>query len=137
MKRMLLLFMVGFILFDIAGGGKGGAGGCNKPKTGKLSGTVMFSGLPCQPGQTDFNVPPCSGPYPNYKIEIFDALSEKQLITTAMTDSKGNYSIELPSGDYVVFTKNGPMENNVKKNPFKITDSGSTRLDLNISTGIL
>jgi hypothetical protein len=53
-----------------------------------------------------------------------------------MTDAKGNYSVELPKGDYVIFTQNGPKDDNVKKNSFTVGDKGTVSLNLNVSTGI-
>ncbi|HEX2899385.1 MAG TPA: hypothetical protein VHS96_06665 [Bacteroidia bacterium] len=138
MKKLLIFATLGFFVFDIAGGG---GRGCNKSSqqgksSGKVAGTVIFSGLGCQPGQPDFNVPPCTGPYPNYKVEVYEARDEKHLKTTAMTDARGNYAIELPKGDYVIFTQSGPKEDNVKKNAFSVGDAGVVNLNLNVSTGI-
>jgi hypothetical protein len=139
MKRLLLFATLGFFIFDIAGGPSGR--GCNRSSqntttAAKVAGVVTFSGLGCQPGQPDFNVPPCTGPYPNYKVEIYEASDEKHLKTTAMTDGRGNYSVELPKGEYVIFTQNGPKDDNLKRNAFSVSDKGTVNLNLNVSTGI-
>jgi hypothetical protein len=139
MKKTLMFAMIGFFILDLA---PVRSGGCNKSAStsnkdsGKVAGTVTFSGLPCQPGQPDFNVPPCTGPYPNYKIDVYESADEKNLKITAMTDARGNFSIELPKGSYVIFTQNGPMEKNVQKNTFTIGNGTESHLDLRISTGI-
>jgi hypothetical protein len=137
MKNTLLILVAGFMLLDIARPSTGGhGGGCNGANVGKVTGSVNFSGLNCQPEQPDFNVPPCSGPYPNYKIEVY-LENGTSLALTAMTNSKGQYSIELPSGDYVIYTQNGPMEKNRESHPVHIQKGSTVALDLRVSTGIL
>lgn len=131
---MFMFAVLVFFALDIAVGPS--SKGCKAPDKGKVTGQVTFSGLPCQPGQPDFNVPPCTGPYPNYKIEVYEGDDKKNLRLTAMSDSKGNFSIELASGDYVIYTPNGPMENNLQKNAFHINKGEVSRLDLRVSTGI-
>ena len=128
------MLLAGFMLLDIAGGGRTG-GGCNRPSGGKVTGTVHFSGLNCQPGQPDFNVPPCTGAYPNYKIEVYKA-DGKTLALTAMTSALGAYRIDLPDGEYVIYTQNGPMEDNRKEHAFHIQRGNIVNLDLQVSTGI-
>jgi hypothetical protein len=131
MKKTFLFAIIGFFVLDVAWGGRG----CNRPDTGRVTGVVNFSGLNCQPGQPDFNIPPCTGPYPNYKVEVYES-DGKSLKTTVMTDLKGNYRVELPSGAYVIYTQNGPMENNRKEYKFNVRSGGAVSLDLNVSTGI-
>lgn len=131
MKKTFLMLLVGFIVLDVAFGPRG----CNRDGSGTLSGVVSFSGLNCQPGQPDFNIPPCSGPYPNYKIEVFRE-DGKTIALTAMTDAKGAFNIDLPNGSYVIYTQNGPMENNRATHAVKISGGKDQRLDLNVSTGI-
>lgn len=105
--------------------------------TGTVSGTVRFSGLPCQPGQPDFNVPPCTGPYPNFKLEIYSTLKPETVATTVMTDRNGHYSIELPVGEYIIYTQKGIQPENKIENRFTIEKDKTTSLELSISTGIL
>jgi hypothetical protein len=132
MKKAVLFMVAGFFVMDVAWGGAG----CNKKAdSGKVSGVVTFHGINCQPGQPDFNIPPCTGPYPNFKVEVFES-DGKSLKTTVMTDAKGNYNADLPSGSYVIFTQDGPMENNRKENAFSVRKGSVMRLDLNVSTGI-
>lgn len=136
-KTLLLSSVLLFLVLDIAPGpGRGAGSGCNKPKTGKLMGIVAFSGLPCQPGQPDFNVPPCTGPYPNYKVEVYKSGDETNPKTSATTDARGYYSIELPAGDYVVFSQNGPKETNRLTHKVHVDAGGTASLDFSISTGI-
>ena len=94
---------------------------------GKVAGVVTFSGLPCQPGQPDFNVPPCTGPYPNLKLEIFAAAQPDLLVLTAMTDAKGNFDIELPVGEYIIYTQKGISADNKVANQFKIEKDKTTK----------
>jgi hypothetical protein len=132
-----MILFAGMFLLDIANGGNrpSAGNGCNQPNGGKVSGVVSFQGLNCQPGQPDFNIPPCSGPYPNYKIEVYRE-DGTNLALTAMTDPKGNYGIELPTGKYVIYTQNGPMEKNREKHAFAIEKGKTSNLDLKVSTGI-
>lgn len=104
---------------------------------GTVAGVVKFSGLPCQPGQPDFNVPPCTGPYPNFKLEIYAAAKPDVIALTAMSDAKGNFRIELPVGEYIIYTQKGIKPDQKVENKFKIEKDKTTQLNLSISTGIL
>ncbi|MFN8396921.1 MAG: carboxypeptidase-like regulatory domain-containing protein [Bacteroidia bacterium] len=137
-KALLLTSVLLFVVLDLAPlpGTRGAGSGCNKPKTGKLMGIVSFHGLPCQPGQPDFNVPPCTGPYPNYKVEVFKANDEVNPQTSATTDARGYYSIELPAGEYIVFSQNGPKEENRLKHQVHLEAGANASLDISVKTGI-
>ena len=137
-KALLLSTVLLFVVLDIAPhpGGRGVGSGCNKPKTGKLMGIVSFHGLPCQPGQPDFNVPPCTGPYPNYKVEVYSSGDESNPRTSATTEARGYYSTELPAGEYVVFSQNGPKEENRLKHQVHLEAGGTASLDISVKTGI-
>lgn len=104
---------------------------------GTLRGTVRFRGLPCQPGQPDFRVPPCSGAYPSYEIAIFSPDDLESPLVTTMTDSQGKYELKLPVGEYLVLTQNGPQPDIRKENRFNITKDEVTALSLEINSGIL
>jgi hypothetical protein len=105
--------------------------------TGFVSGVVSFKGVPCQQGQTDFQVPPCSGPYPNHKIEVYPASDPSKLVLTAMTDSRGAFKIELPVGEYIIYTQDGIKPEQRRENKFKIEKDKTIPLNLTINTGIL
>ena len=104
---------------------------------GVVQGKVRFEGLPCQEGQTDFNVPPCSGPYANYQIKVF---KEDNLLTPIFTTESsvdGSFKIVLPVGNYVIRTQNGKDARNDQQNfPFTVEKNKVTPLDLVVNTGI-
>ena len=104
-----------------------------------LEGKVFFKGSSCNPSSTFFKVPPCTGPYPNYEVNIYsnnNNNSEKTLIATTKTDADGNYRILLEPGQYVIYTKAGKFPANVNSNIFMIEEGKITTLDLMIDTGI-
>lgn len=140
MKKPFVMLLIGFVLLDVAGGGRGCKdkrpdGGGGGRGVGIVRGTVEFHGLNCQEGQPDFNIPPCTGPYPGYKMDVF-AEDGTTLVLTVMTNAKGGYQVDLLKGDYVIYTQDGPMADNRKKNAFTVTDGNVTNLDLSVSTGI-
>lgn len=104
---------------------------------GTLRGDVRFRGLPCQPGQPDFRVPPCSGPYPSYEIAIFSPDDLDAPLVTTMTNSLGKYELKLPVGEYIILTQNGPQPDLHKENRFNILKDEVTALSLEINSGIL
>ncbi|MEM0997141.1 MAG: hypothetical protein AAGN35_08680 [Bacteroidota bacterium] len=110
--------------------------GCGDEQ-GILRGKVSFQGLPCQPGQPDYRVPPCTGPFPSYELAVFDPDDLESPVVTTTTNGLGTYQLTLPVGEYVIFTQNGPKAENRKANRFEIEKDAVTSLDLAISTGIL
>lgn len=126
MKRIIPFFVLVLLL----------AAGC-KDEVGKVAGTVTFQGVNCQEGQPDFKVPPCTGAYPKYEIKVFKAGETENPVLTTMTGDDGSYSIDLPAGDYVIFTQNGPKESNKQENAFKVEKEKTTSLPLRVHTGIL
>lgn len=104
---------------------------------GVVQGVVRFEGVPCQEGQTDFNVPPCSGGYPGYEIKVFKADNLLTPIFTTQSGEGGSFKIVLPVGEYVIRTQYGPDARNNQKNfPFAIEKNKVTPLDLVVRTGI-
>lgn len=104
---------------------------------GIVQGTVHFEGLPCQEGQTDFNTPPCNGPYPGYEIKVFKADNLMTPIFTTQADETGAFKIILPAGDYVIRTQYGKDKRNDQKNfPFTIEKNKITTLDISVRNGI-
>lgn len=112
------------------------AHGC-RPEMGKLAGKVEYRGVPCQPGQPDFNVPPCSGSYPNYEVQIFHVSKLDEPVLKIKTGPDGLFQVDLPAGDFIIYTQNGPFEKNKKENKFSIKPKESTTIQLMVNTGIL
>lgn len=126
MQKILPFLTMAAMLFLLTACGK---------DLGIVQGKVMFSGLPCQPGQPDFNVPPCSGPYPKYEIKVYSTKAPETVAVTTMSDENGNFKIILPAGDYVIKTMKGPGM--TVDNPFTIEKDKSTPLNLKVSSGIM
>jgi hypothetical protein len=112
-----VLVAVSFIRAPAAGG------------TGVLEGTVTFIGLPCR----DSNVPPCSGPYPDYEVGVY-AQDGRTYVASAIAGGDGRYSIRLEEGNYVVYSPSGPVE--VAKHAVSIAQGRTTILNLTMDTGI-
>ena len=129
MKRFVLPFALMTIWAILT------AAGC-KQELGFVDGKVEFRGVPCQPGQTDFKVPPCSGPYPNYEVKIFRPDTGTEPVLSIKTGPDGRFRSELPPGDYVIRTQHGLMEKDQKENKFSIRAKENTPLPLVIYTGI-
>jgi len=68
--------------------------------TGILEGTVDYIGLICVPEQRD--IPPCSGPYPNYEIIVYTS-DGNTVVKKTITDDNGNYQFNLDFGTYVIY----------------------------------
>ena len=100
--------------------------------SGLIEGKVKFVGVPCGPdGPTQ--VPPCSGPYPNYEILVY-AADGVTLETRIRSDKVGKYKIDLIPGNYIIYLPSGP--NVKKKNLVKVMSGKTTKLDLVIDVGI-
>lgn len=68
-----------------------------------IKGTINFIGLECPPFSKQ-EVPPCSGPYPNFTIAAYTYDKEKKMVATTQTDSNGNYHIILKPGKYLIYS---------------------------------
>ena len=100
-----------------------------------LQGTVNFKGKPCAPNSPSFRVPPCSGPYPGYEIEIYT--DEKNIITKAKTDVNGNFKLLLKPGKYLIYTRSGISKSNLKTTYFAIEKGKQTILPaIIVDTGL-
>jgi len=75
--------------------------------TGILEGTVHFIGTRCSSEQQ--NIPPCSGPYPNYEIIVY-ASDGNTIVKKTTTDENGTYQINLDFDTYVIYEKK--LQNN-------------------------
>lgn len=104
------------------------------PENGTLQGMVSYIGKPCPP--TQLTVPPCSGPYPNYDIIIFDS-DEITEISSTISDENGNYKISLMPNDYVVYQKQRQQNKMVDYAlPVTIISKQVTSQDIIIDGGI-
>lgn len=92
-----------------------------------LEGMVKFIGKPCIPDDKFFSVPPCSGPYPNYDIKIYNQ-DTKKLVLKTKTESKGNFKAILEPGEYVIYTRNGFYPSDLKPTYFTIEKGKITKL---------
>jgi hypothetical protein len=103
---------------------------------GMLTGTVIFSGVPCAPGMG--TVPPCDGPYPDYEVIVYKK-DGKTVAAKTRTDKDGRFSISLSEGDYLLYSKKfRTMERKSLDAPHTvIIRQGKTEhLDMIIDTGI-
>ena len=92
-----------------------------------IVGTVYFKGLPCKSG--NYKVPPCSGPYPHYKIEVYT--ENRNIVCETLTNSKGEFKLLLPDGKYVIFTQAGAAKDVIKANAFSV-EKGNMAKQLNL-----
>jgi hypothetical protein len=136
--RIPLSFIIPFLLLGLLamlacagdpGNELAGPGG----DLGALEGTVHFVGVPCPP--THPSRPPCDGPYPDYEVVVQDDRGEA-VVARTRTDDEGFYRVDLPVGDYVVFTTQGVGELFIETNRFSIVDGQITILNLVIDTGV-
>jgi hypothetical protein len=97
-----------------------------------LQGTVFFKGLPCN--SQDLKVPPCSGPYPDYKVIVYSGNNEE--IDSTITNDKGEFKLFLPNGKYNIFTQAGHSQSMQKSNYFIIEGKKIVSLNLVVHTGI-
>lgn len=104
----------------------------SKPENFNVQGTVFFRGLPCPP--ENMKVPPCSGPYPNYKIIVYS--EDNHVIDSTFTNNKGEFELFLPNGKYNIFTQAGPSQSMQKPNYFTTNETKTEPLNLIIDTGM-
>lgn len=102
---------------------------------GLVKGTVTFSGKPCAQG-TDMVVPPCSGPYPNYIVEVFKKGDLSKPVATSTTGAQGEFMLPLEQGDYVIFSQNGIDPESKKETPFTVVKGAEVAVSVTVSTGI-
>jgi len=102
-------------------------------QVGIVEGTVYFVGKPCPSSRLG---PPCDGPYPNYEVIIYEN-NGKGIVNKVMTDDEGNFEVQLPVGDYVVFGKNMDF-NKVIKIPlvFTVEPEKINQIKIKIDTGV-
>ena len=111
------------------------------PKPWNLEGQVFFRGKPCNPNSDSYSVPPCSGPYPNYEIIIYQDNENnrnfnKNIVLKTKTNMSGDYKAFLNPGNYVIYTKKGISPSSIMANEFSVEEGKNTRVDLTIDTGI-
>jgi hypothetical protein len=108
------------------------ATGCEN--MGLVTGTVTFSGKPCQ-GST-VTVPPCSGPYANYKVEVYKKGDHSTVIATTVTGAKGEFTLPLEAGEYVIYSQRGVEADDVRENAFTVVKKQEVKIEFAVSTGI-
>ncbi len=107
---------------------------------GNLEGQVFFRGIPCNPDSFYYRVLPCSGPYPNYEINIYldknDENQNKIPVTKIKTDLNENFKTLLTPGKYLIYTKAGKFSSDIKTYKFVVEEDKNTKLDLFVDTGV-
>jgi len=102
-------------------------------KFGNLEGTVNFIGTAC-PGER--KGPPCTGPYPNYEIIIYNE-DGKTVEKKIFSNEDGNYNTELEQGIYIIYIQQhefGKMKQITKQ--ITINSGQTSKFDIRIDTGI-
>jgi len=101
---------------------------------GRLSGVVSFGGMPyCSPILNPLHYPPCSGIYPRYNVTVYKA-NTTEIAMSTFSDLLGRYSLVLPDGLYTIRMPSGLTDERYIM--VDIADRATTRLDLNVYSGI-
>jgi len=100
-----------------------GGGSSPAPSTGTVSGRVLA--VPCAPVEQVGSS--CAGK-PVAGVEI-DYVAGTAVIGRTVTDSNGNYAVQIPAGTYAVKFKGGPMR--VISGPTSITVAAGSSLVAN------
>ncbi len=78
---------------------------------------------------------PTAQVYARYPLIILERDGKE--IMRVIADSKGNYRVALPPGDYVLDVKGrAPGHVRAKPRPFTAVSNETVRVDLNIDTGV-
>ena len=134
--RLGPLFLIAVAVLGAAACGSDSSGATPSPAaTGTVQGAVTFVGLPCPPGLTGYQVPPCNGLYPGYHLTVFDEESKNQ-VAEAITDEAGFFRLELPVGAYFVRMPAGPTPDATQETRFTVRDDLIRELELAVDTGI-
>jgi hypothetical protein len=104
-------------------------------KTGNVTGTVTFHGVPCPPESNANKVPPCQGPYPHYEVKIYEK-SGAEIEATTQTDEAGMFSVRLPPGQYKILAQNGITADDMQMYDFAVEKGKKTVVDITVNTGI-
>jgi hypothetical protein len=99
-----------------------------------VKGTVYFIGSECPP-TASIRVPPCSGPFPGYNVEVYDE-DGTTLVKRVMTDAMGKFTVSLEPGHYIIYTQAGPFPSHKLANEIVVNENQVVEKDLNIDTGI-
>lgn len=119
-------------------------GGSEKPKPeqpdpnappGTVQGAVKHDGKPCEEGSADYKVPPCSGPYANYEVKVHLDDGSEKFVKATKADAKGNFSLSLAPGKYVIYTQDGGNVDDALPNSFTVESGATATLDLVVNTG--
>ncbi len=105
----------------------------SEEKVGTVKGVVYFVGKPCPPSRVG---PPCDGPYPDYKVIIYES-DGKKIVDKIMTDDQGNFETSLSVGNYLVFEKSVDF-NKIDEIPlmFTIESEKTKSIKIRIDKGI-
>ena len=99
-----------------------------------IKGTVYFVGSECPP-TSSIRVPPCSGPYPGYNVEVYDE-DGTTIVKRALTDAMGKFTVSLEPGRYIIYTQAGPFASHRLTNEIVVNENQVVEKDLTIDTGI-
>lgn len=113
-----------------------GSGGSNSRSSSGVKGTVFYEGLPCPPASDNGRIMPgCTGPLSNYEVIVY-AEDGTSVIARTRSDDRGNYSVLLPPGNYVIYTPAGPLPSMRIANHIIIKENQIVTKDLTIDTGV-
>jgi hypothetical protein len=82
-----------------------------------VEGIVRYIGAICPPNI--HNTPPCDGPYPNYTIVVYKIPGE-EIANKTTTNEKGYFRMLLAPGNYVIYTRAGVLQTDLKANYFTV-----------------
>ncbi|MGI0069244.1 MAG: hypothetical protein ACREAN_03200 [Nitrosopumilaceae archaeon] len=105
----------------------------NVSSKGLLVGTVTF--YPCSPVE-QIGEPPCTGNGHNYTVTVYQS-DAKTIAGQTSSNQNGVYSIELPQGNYTVFTPYSAMYKSLgKQHIIQIEVNKTTIFNIVIDSGI-
>jgi hypothetical protein len=73
--------------------------------------------------------------YADFPLVILSHDGKKE-IARMTADSKGEYRIELPAGEYILDVQRKPGRLRAKPEPFKVVSNQTVRVDFTIDTGV-
>jgi len=100
---------------------------------GNLDASVNYLGKNCPTNSKTNTTPPCSGPYVNFLVRVFDASTDK-VKAVSLTDKQGKVLINLPVGNYYWFGRSQKGE--LVRSDFVIKADTRTYENLLIDKGI-
>ena len=73
--------------------------------------------------------------YADFPLVIFSHDRKKEIVKIT-ADTKGDYGIELPPGEYILDLQRKPGRLRAKPEPFKIASNQTVRVDMTIDSGV-